>query len=131
MESPVHSSGWCPLCEDHQEKPLSALGPRTSPEILLGSYPMTFITSQVPLCFNDKEAKSPNLTHSHNCTLSEHFMNWFYLILLSSLSFAQHFLIHFLPLSHYTVGLSEKPCRKQSREMVPKLCRTLGSLKNL
>lgn len=131
MGSPVHRSAWCPLCEDHQEKPLSALGPRASPEILLGSYPMAFLTSQVPLCFSDKEAQSPYLTHSRNCTVSEDFMNWFYLILLSSLSFLPHFLIHFLLLSYYIVGLSEKPCRKQSRAMVPKLCRTLESLKNL
>lgn len=54
---------------------LSALGPRASPEILLGSYPMTFITSQVPLGFSDKEAQSQNLTHSRNCTVSEYFMN--------------------------------------------------------
>lgn len=63
---------------------LSALGPRASPEILLGSYPTTFITSQVPLCFSHKEAQSQNLTHSGNCTVSEYFMNRFYLILLSS-----------------------------------------------
>lgn len=130
MESPVRSSAWCPVCEDLQEKPLSALGPCASPEILLGSYPMTFITPQVPLCFNNKEAQSQYLTHSRNCTVSEYFRNWFYL-LLSSLSFLPHFLIHFLPLSYCIVGLSEKPCRKKRREMVPKPCRTLESLKNL
>lgn len=91
---------------------------------------MTFITPQVPLCFNNKEAQSQYLTHSRNCTVSEYFRNWFYL-LLSSLSFLPHFLIHFLPLSYCIVGLSEKPCRKKRREMVPKPCRTLESLKNL
>lgn len=50
---------------------------------------------------------------------------------LSSWSFPPHFLFLSLPLSYYTVGLSAKPCRKRSREMVPKLCCTLESPKDL
>lgn len=116
---PLGETGFCPC-------------PRASPEILVGSYQMTCITDQVPFRFSYKETQSkfwPTLATAQ--PLSMYFMNWLY-SLASSYSFFIIVLSSSLPNSFSTFILlhcrsSAKPCRKQRREIIPKLCCTLES----
>lgn len=58
MERPAPSPVWC--CVKTSGETSFCPWSQASPEILLDSYHMTFITAQTPFCFSYKEAQSQN-----------------------------------------------------------------------